>query len=436
MDIDEAKRDIFLDERSQEELEELLSLSSSEFTLNEYKKYGIDLYGFGSDGYTALDFEKRDTDHDVLGFNRKGYRNGFDINGISKDTNTEYDFNGLNNRHFFENGINFATNTEFDIDGFNKEGFNAEGKHYKENIPYYQIAKNILLNENKDLPEEQVREMVISLNINELDKQVGAKKSVTYALQGILDYLVAEEAIGVSEARKYFTQLSEQTFYGEKYEPDDISEILYRLAEPNEFVISILSKIHNGWVKDCPQKFSQEGENKQFKHMPIELIGWEEVKSDLIFVKPILEKLGMSIDEQQLEGEYNERVANFLGMRNINGIENLRDEIVKSSDFYSALEGQDEIINALSNPQFVETTVIPQIIEKSFGNVETMQRYVEIYKKTGVTILPEDMQKALASVRSQEQSRMADEIKAKQLRTMELEQEIDSLEQKNKIQTK
>lgn len=412
MDYDDKREEAYCGRIADEEEQELMGLSADEYTLREYKKYGIDIYGYGSDGYTALDFEKRESDQDILGYDRKGYKNDFDVNGINRYTGTEYDTNGYNVRGFNEEGICIYTGTEYDENGFNKDGFNSNGEHYKSNIPYYKIARDSLLSWNKDLTEEQVQQIIETSSIADLEDRVGAKNSIKYAIQGIVDSLLDEKLIGVSEARYYFSDLASNIFEGKESDRiDNIREYLDRMEDKDDFIVENLSKVHDGWVKDNPHKFFQQGRNRQFQHLPIALIGWKETKSDLVFVKPIFEKLGITIDEKRLESKYNERSAEFLGRHKINSADSLKEAISEGDKFYPALSGQDNIIAKLADSEFVETTLIPQIAEKGFGSVEKMKQYAEIYDRTGITIRPEDMQKALATVKMSDFRQATSDIK-------------------------
>lgn len=412
MDYDDKKEEAYLGRIGDEEEQELMELSADEYTLREYKKYGIDIYGYGSDGYTALDFEKRESDQDIFGYDRKGYKNDFDVNGINRYTGTEYDANGYNVRGFNEEGICRYTGTEYDENGFNKDGFNSNGEHYKSNIPYYKIARDSLLSLNKDLTEEQVQQIIETSSIADLEDRVGTKNSIKYAIQGIVDSLLDEKLIGVSEARYYFSDLASNIFEGKESDRiDNIREYLDRMEYKDDFIVENLSKVHDGWVKDNPHKFLQQGRDRQFQHLPIALIGWKETKSDLVFVKPIFEKLGITIDEKRLESKYNERAADFLGRHKINSADSLKDAISKGDKFYPALSGQDDIIAKLADSEFVETTLIPQIAEKGFGSIEKMKQYAEIYDRTGITIRPEDMQKALSTVKISDFRQATSDIK-------------------------
>ena len=403
MDYDDKREEAYWGRIADEEEQELMGLSADEYTLREYKKYGIDIYGYGSDGYTALDFEKRESDQDILGYDRKGYKNDFDVNGINRYTGTEYDENG-----------------------FNKDGFNSNGEHYKSNIPYYKIARDSLLSWNKDLTEEQVQQIIETSSIADLEDRVGAKNSIKYAIQGIVDSLLDEKLIGVSEARYYFSDLASNIFEGKESDRiDNIREYLDRMEDKDDFIVENLSKVHDGWVKDNPHKFFQQGRNRQFQHLPIALIGWEETKSDLVFVKPIFEKLGITIDEKRLESKYNERSAEFLGRYKINSADSLKEAISEGDKFYPALSGQDNIIAKLADSEFVETTLIPQIAEKGFGSVEKMKQYAEIYDRTGITIRPEDMQKALATVKISDFRQATSDIKENSKETSKDEVSLD-----------
>lgn len=133
----------------------------------------------------------------------------------------------------------------------------------------------------------------------------------------------------------------------------------------HEFIISVLANIHDGWVKKYPNKFMDR--EKKYQHMPIELIGWEETKYDLVFLRPILSAMNIDFDEELLEEVYDERVKSFFEERGITSIDELTELISKGADFYPALEGQDTIIEKLQDSKFVSERVIPSIKEKGVG---------------------------------------------------------------------
>ena len=45
--------------------------------------------------------------------------------------------------------------------------------------------------------------------------------------------------------------------------------------------------------------------------MPLMLIGWNEARKDLIFLMPLLDKLGFGLDEETIKVRYNEMRKKF-----------------------------------------------------------------------------------------------------------------------------
>ncbi len=184
--------------------------------------------------------------------------------------------------------------------------------------PYRVVAKNALMSWN-GLSDEEAQKIVETQSFDELEGQVWAKGSMLYAVSAIAQNLGLEtvqtdlENIVLNGGGKQhsltLSESGQQTL-------SEIGELLK--ANKNFSVVDVLSKVHDGWVKDNAKKFNKEGrEGKKYQHLPIELIGWKEAKADLLFVEPILNSMGISIDEKQLEQEYNSRVETYF---NKNGL--------------------------------------------------------------------------------------------------------------------
>lgn len=129
-----------------------------------------------------------------------------------------------------------------------------------------------------------------------------------------------------------------------------------------DFTIDALEAIHNTWVSDNENKFFKEGRNAEFQHMPIELIGWDEAKKDLLFLNPILQKMGISNSEQELEESYEEKQKRFNQIHDITNKETLLEEISKGKEFYNVL--QPEISEELKNPMTTQK-IVNQITQKN-----------------------------------------------------------------------
>ena len=67
---------------------------------------------------------------------------------------------------------------------------------------------------------------------------------------------------------------------------------------PYDTVIKILSEIHDQWVVDNDKKYNRDAGNidrRLYQHLPLELIGEKEAASDLLFLAPFLEEMGIKV---------------------------------------------------------------------------------------------------------------------------------------------
>ena len=148
--------------------------------------------------------------------------------------------------------------------------------------PYQNVAKAALINWN-GLSEDEAISKINNESISELESQVYAMSSMKYAVIGI------SKQIGLSEEEttKFFDAVingpkNAEIFNTVKAKSKDFSE---------EKQLGVLSTIHDGWVIDNSNEktFNKKCDRKQLRqYAPLELIGWNEVKSDLLFLNPIL----------------------------------------------------------------------------------------------------------------------------------------------------
>lgn len=135
-------------------------------------------------------------------------------------------------------------------------------------------------------------------------------------------------------------------------------------ANPN--IIRMLSTVHDEWVRNNPNNFMKETEkgrrNKEYQFVPLELLSWKEAKSDLLFLKPILEASGIEIDERQVEEQFEVAQKEFLAEHGIVSKEALKEKLQSGSKFYPALEGLEtkfggNIENLLKDQTILEDMV-------------------------------------------------------------------------------
>lgn len=80
--------------------------------------------------------------------------------------------------------------------------------------------------------------------------------------------------------------------------------------------------------------------------------------------------LSAYISEEDLEKAYNQRVQAFLEKKGITDIDKLSEQISRGAEFYPALEGQDDITQALQDTEFVKQQVVSGIKDKGIGTNE------------------------------------------------------------------
>ena len=307
---------------------------------------------------------------------------------------------------------------------------NSQDIMRKSNIPYYQAAKQALMNWN-GLSEEEAEKVISTQTFEEVESQVYAKGSMDYAVGGI------KKALNLSDAEA--EELSKFVYEGGKSKVVDNWKILLELSREelghegaynaihnktmfNNLIMDTLFAVHDGWVKDNARKFFAR--DKKHQHMPSELIGWKEVKADLLFVRPIFEAAGIEVNEEELEQVYNNRVKEFFLDRGIKTSRELSDSITQGEDFYPALSGQSAILVDINDPDYVDNNIIPAIEQKGIGKIEEIRANILYQIASNPT--PEDLERLSPEEREQVEQLIEQEVD-------NLSNTRDELQQKNSI---
>ena len=188
-----------------------------------------------------------------------------------------------------------------------------------DNNVYREIAKNALKNWN-GLTEEEATEKTTNLTERELEENVGARSSIKSAIYGIYgalaerdimdrDNRVYDEGFGfdISEVKADVRETYFAVFRREKSDDafKNLAEKLEMVKDKEKFTLDVLSNIHNDWVEGNVAKLRDSSRmNKRYQAMPLELIGFDEAKSDLLFLEPILNAGGMEVNEERLKEAY------------------------------------------------------------------------------------------------------------------------------------
>ena len=298
----------------------------------------------------------------------------------------------------------------------------------KSNIPYYNVAKQALINWN-GLSEEEANKIISEQTFSKLEGQVYAKGSINYAIEAIANQSFIQKS-GENE-------LADFVYYGEKSAIIDgmkkdaklmNNKNVYQWKRKdmrkryNNMIMNTLFAVHDGWVKDNVKKF--DAREKKHQHMPSELIGWKEVKADLLFVRPIFEAAGIEVNEEELEKVYNSRVKDFFLNRDIKTDRDLSDSITQGEEFYPALEGYGEILTTIKDPKYVDEKIIPAIEQQGIGNIEEVRR--NIVSQIVSNPVLEDVEKLSDEEKSIVEKNLGQEVST-------LTAQRDELQQKNSI---
>ncbi len=200
-------------------------------------------------------------------------------------------------------------------------------------VPYKEIALYALVKWN-GVEEEKALEMIDTLSNEELEGQVWASGSVNHAIDSIALKL------GLSEEDK--KAFSDACYNGPEDAPifNKVGSLINNQKDKEKFVLGILSDIHDGWVVDnsSEKTFNKKKDRKQLRqYLPLPLIGFNEVKSDLIFLKPILASCGLDTDSLRLEGAYHGQLQDFIQDNGLTSFEKLTLRVAEGKKFYPVL---------------------------------------------------------------------------------------------------
>ena len=224
--------------------------------------------------------------------------------------------------------------------------------------PYQKIAKDALMNWN-GLSEEEANNKIMTESVEQLEGQVYAMGSVGYAVSGI------SQNLGLTEEER--NEFYNAVINGPANAPifASISAKAGQIEDPNQLELSVLSTIHDGWVVDNSsdktyQKKVDRGQLRQYA--PLELIGWNEAKSDLLFLGPVLESINVPLNEEQLEKAYHDRVSSYASEMKITDPESLNALVAEGKNYYPALPEQ------LSEKLVANSQVVTQQIIENWNN--------------------------------------------------------------------
>jgi hypothetical protein len=233
--------------------------------------------------------------------------------------------------------------------------------------------------------EDQAREAIDTLSFEKIDDLTyGASKSMIDGLKSIGESLGLDETelaqfIDESLGRIEGSEVTDRV----KGQLEQVLTMPHGKELADKMAVDALTAIHDGWVEREAHQFNgkKATREQQYQYLPIEMLGWHEAKSDLLFVAPALEAIGVTVDEKTLRQEYNDRAIDVLSQGE------LEDVILSGCNGYSQHWTQ-EIADAMGDSNFVANTLVPQTDAKGFGKDEILMG--ELDARGIEPIAPED----------------------------------------------
>lgn len=199
--------------------------------------------------------------------------------------------------------------------------------------------------------EEEAEEAIKTWSYDKLQDAVGAESSMTAGAVALAQELglTPEETkklvdLVLGKDKVELTQ-EDQEFYNK------LGQKFNALPNKGRTVVKILSAIHDDWVKTPSNaaKFNNpKREGKRYQHLPLEMIGLAEAKTDDDFFKTVLDSMGVEVSDAEKEAAYTEMATEFYdknGFFNENGIdeEAVVKKVMQGKKFYPSLtEGVNE----------------------------------------------------------------------------------------------
>lgn len=249
------------------------------------------------------------------------------------------------------------------------------------NSAYAKAAVQALVEWNKKSLEE-AQEIVSTHSREEIEGMCWAEGSVKAGFDALVKSFRVR-GIEISDSQK-------DELYGAILDgPEDsplLSEIAGKVEEVDRHDVALdaLTEIHDNWVAD-PKNMSkihrinkENGEPTAYMHTPLEMIGWDTVHLDYIFLKPVMESMGIPIEnEQELVKAYEDRQVSIFSGRQIND----RDDLAKylhddvRNDYYPLRNYPEEDKAVFDGEQIVD-----QVMQKSgFENIKDRITYTHMH---------------------------------------------------------
>lgn len=266
----------------------------------------------------------------------------------------------------------------------------------KNNIPYYQIAKEILIKE-KDLTEERANKIIDEWTFEGIENYISIEKLVESAAYGVYCALVPrnqgrniwdsiqfkEEIFGRVETNEMTEKIKENLKKRDKKCKENNNNNKYF-----DYITSsayyVMNEIHKAWVLKNADKFFKEkvDTEEQYQYLSLYFLNWEEGKKYLSFLNPIFKLLDLDLDEERLSEYFKNRTIRHVYLSRNDGVYHYYNfEHFIRYGYFTVPKGTPKDIKYLmeNNVDFRLKVLMPQLKEKGFATDEELIEKLKEY---------------------------------------------------------
>lgn len=238
--------------------------------------------------------------------------------------------------------------------------FNSNEEPLKVGLLYRCIARNCFEKCYPEMSKHLVDEILIRGDIDEIESCVAVREKLKVVIT-VLDSILTKDNIKMAKDAFDVLLYSETPEY-------DLEEIMieiglrkYDLASKVEMNITLVSALHDNWVSLNSDKFFYETrEDRRFMFMPLELVGFNEMLNNYLYVKDIAHLFDFGVDMVELEKGYYEARRSFMERNSLHDENDLTNYVMRAD--YNPLE--QDIVCILRTDKEVARAVAKQIISR------------------------------------------------------------------------
>ena len=256
---------------------------------------------------------------------------------------------------------------------------------------YQEIAKSALI-KWWGLSEEVAQEKAETETFKMLEEQVGANNSIIASIQSITGQLELSNEESLALKNAIFKGPADAEIFSV------VGTKVISVENKEQFILDIASNVHDRWIYDnsTTKIFDKKVNRKQlYQYSPLELIGYNEVKNDLVFIEPILSSVGIEVDYEKLEKKYHENVAEYFVNNNIDSKETLNELVKTNSMLGETYLAMPVVLSEKLTGK--EQEVTEQIINNWKNNDQKSLRIFEVAKMNDTMMSQEDNTKEIGN---------------------------------------